>query len=206
LLSILAVVPALLLPLVSSSQIAPDRPPRAPQTAPATKYEIFAGYGYTAIHQIDQGRYGLQGVNASVTRDWGRFFGVTVDGSYYKWPLLQNSTTPNPGNPLVTAFLAGPVLHGHIMGKVDGYFHVLLGGEHISDLPNYTTPNISFAGGVGGGLDYKIRQNIFLRVGGDDLQSSFSSNASLSSCSSTAGCSPHKRSSARATIGVVYKF
>jgi outer membrane receptor protein involved in Fe transport len=206
LLSILAVVLAVFMPLVASSQIAPEKPHRAAPTEPAKKYEIFAGYGYTAINQINQSRYGLQGVNVSVTRDWGRFFGVTADGAYYKWPLLQNSKDPNPGNPMVETILLGPVLHSHIAGPIDGFFHVLLGVNHTTDDPNYTTPDISFSGGVGGGLDYKLSPHFSLRASGDDLASSFSSNASSTSCSKTGGCSPHKRYSVRAAFGVVYKF
>ncbi len=205
-LSILAVVPAVFMPLAATSQIAPEKPHRAAPTEPAKKYEIFAGYGYTAINQIDQARYGLQGVNVSVTRDWGRFFGLTADGGYYNWPLMQNSSNPNPGNPKVETILLGPVLHAHIAGHIDGFFRVLLGGAHITDEPNYTTPNISFAGGAGGGLDYKFSPHLSFRASGDDIDSSFSSNASASSCSPTSGCTPHKRGSARAAFGVVYKF
>jgi len=208
LLSILAVVLAVFMPLVASSQIAPEKPHRAAPTEPAKKYEIFAGYGYTAISQVDNSRYGLQGVNISVTRDWGRFFGLTADGAFYKWPLLQNSNDPNPGHPSLDAVLLGPVLHTHIAGHIDGFFHVLLGGEHIGGEPNLptqqpTTPNISFAGGVGGGLDYKLSPRLWLRASGDDIASSFLAN---SSCAVGAGCSPHERRSARAAFGVVYKF
>lgn len=205
LLSILAVVPALFMSLAATSQIAKEKPQRAAPTEPANKYEIFAGYGYTSINQINQARYGLQGVNVSVTRDWGRFFGVTADGGYYAYALMPG-TIPNPGDPKVETILLGPVLHAHIAGHIDGFFHVLMGGEHTSDSPNFTTPNISFAGGVGVGMDYKLSPRISLRLSGDDIVSSFTSNPNSSSCGSTSGCSPHIHANSRAALGVVYKF
>jgi hypothetical protein len=199
LLSILAMVPALFMPLAATSQIAPDRPPRAPQTEPSTKYEVFAGYGYTSLNQVNNSRYGLEGVNVSVTRDWGRFFGVTADGAYYKHPL-SSSTPGNPGDPSVEAVLFGPMLHANLFGHVDGFFHVLLGGEHTGG--ESMTPKLSFAGGVGAGLDYKLTKRFALRASGDDIASSFS----LRDNSPELGYSPHRTRSSRASFGLVYKF
>lgn len=208
LLSILAMVPALFMPLAATSQIAPDRPARAPQTEPTTKYEVFAGYGYTAINQVNQSRYGLQGVNVSVTRDWGRFFGVTADGAYYKYPLAGCNSSKvgvtdgncNPGDPSVDTVLFGPVLHANLFGHVDGFVHVLLGGEHTGG--ESMTPKVSFAGGVGGGLDYKLTRRFAVRASGDTIASSFS----LRDNSPELGYSPHRRRSARASFGIVYRF
>jgi hypothetical protein len=208
LLSILAMVSALFMPLAATSQIAPDRLPRAPQTEPSNKYEVFAGYGYTSINQINGSRYGLQGVNASVTRDWGRFFGLTADGAYYKSALAGcNSGSAgitkdecNPGNPSVEAVLFGPVVHANIFRQVDGFFHVLLGGEHTGG--EYMTPKVSFAGGVGIGMDYKLTKRFAVRLSGDTIASSFS----LRDNSPEKGWSPHRTRSARASFGLVYKF
>lgn len=208
LLSILATVPALFMPLAATSQIAPDRPARAPQTEPSTKYEVFAGYGYTTLNQVNNSRYGLEGINASVTRDWGRFFGVTADGAYYKFALYGcNSGSAgvakencNPGNPSVDALLFGPVLHTNLYGPVDGFFHVLVGGEHTGG--EYMTPKVSFAGGVGAGLDYKLTKRFVLRLSGDDIASSFS----VRNNSPELGYSPHRTRSSRASFGLVYKF
>jgi len=208
LLSILAMVPALFMPLSATSQIAPDRPPRAPQTEPSTKYEVFAGFGYTSLNQLNNSRYGLSGVNASVTRDWGKFFGVTADGAYYKIALYgcnSNSSDPNkqncnPGEPSVDALLFGPVLHSNLYGPVDGFFHVLLGGEHTGG--EYMTPKVSFAGGVGAGLDYKLNKRFALRLSGDDIASSFS----VRDNSPALGYSSHRTRSSRASFGLVYKF
>ena len=162
LLAILAIVAASSMPLAATSQLIHARHREAPaeKLTAAHKYEIFAGYGYTSLTQVNQSRYGLQGVNASVTRDWGRFFGLTADGAYYKYPLKTGGagSDANPGNPSVDLFLMGPVVHAPLFGHIDGYLHVLLGGAHTGGKFNgvSATPDISFAGGFGGGLDYKL--------------------------------------------------
>jgi hypothetical protein len=62
------------------------------------------------------------------------------------------------------------------------------------------TSSVSFAGGYGGGLDYKLNDRFALRASGDDIRSSFQSDPNH------LGLSPHERGNSRATIGVVYKF
>jgi hypothetical protein len=193
LLSILAVIPAVFLPLTATSQIAPDRPHKE-QAEPTFKYEVYAGYGYTSLNQVNQSRYGLQGANFSVTRDWGKYFGLTADGAFYNYATSQG----NPGSPKVDLVLLGPVLHAQLIGRTSGFFHVLLGGAHTGG--ESMTPNISFAGGVGGGLEYQLKPRIFIRASGDDIASSFVSDPNH------LGYSPHERRNSRATLGVVYKF
>jgi hypothetical protein len=198
LLSILAVVPAMFMPLAATCQIAPDRPARAEQTEPSYKYEVFAGYGYTSLNQVNQSRYGLEGVNVSVTRDWGKYFGVIADGAFYtrgfETPVVADSAIA----PKVDSILAGPVLHANLYGRVDGFFRVLLGGEHTGG--SSQTPDISFAGGVGIGMDYKLSPHFFIRASGDDIASSFSV------INPDKNASPHERRNSRAAFGVVYKF
>jgi hypothetical protein len=196
LLSILAVVPAVLMPLVAASQVAPARKGAAEEDQPSYKYEVFAGYGYTSINQVNQSRGGLQGVNFSVTRDWGKHFGMTADGAYYKYAVKSG----NPGNPSVDLVLFGPVFHADLIGKTSVFVHVLLGGEHLGG--EGVTPNISFAGGAGMGLEYKLDRRLSIRIFGDDIDSSFS----LANNTKALAYSPHRTSSARAAVGVVYRF
>jgi hypothetical protein len=200
LLSILAVVPAVFMPLAATSQIAPDRPARTEPAEPSNKYEVFAGYGYTSLNQVNESRNGLQGVNVSVTRDWGKYFGVTADGGFYAYPY----DATNPGNPKVDMLLLGPVFRMNIAKNVDGFFRVLLGGEHTAG--ENATPNISFAGGVGAGMDFKLSKRFTLRASGDDIASSFAANTNPNVCSAGANCSPHERRNSRAAVGLVYKF
>ena len=195
LLSILAVIPAALLPLAASSQVAPASGKGSAQQGESSyKYEVYAGYAYTSLNQVDQSRSGLQGVNVSVTRNFGKYFGVTADGADYKYAIVSG----NPGSPSVQAVLFGPQLHANLYGRVDGFVHALLGGEHTGG--ESMTPNISFAGGAGAGLDYKMSKRFALRASGDDIASSFVSDPNH------LGYSAHKHWNSRATIGVVYKF
>ena len=216
LLAILAIVVATFMPLEASSQFlhvlhrhrereAPEKP------VEIHKYEVFAGYGYTSMNQVNQSRYGLQGVNVSVTRDWGRFFGLTADGAFYKYPLSHPAISNSTLTPSLDAVLLGPVVHAHLFTHYDGFVHVLLGAEHIGGVNAY--PNISFAGGFGGGMDYRITSHFFLRASGDDIISSFVAPVYPANpppppgtCTTTSGCSPHEHRSSRASFGVVYKF
>ena len=212
LLAILAIVSAAFLPLAATSQIIHSRHAEvAPAERPVAshKYEIFAGYAYTSMNQVNQSRYGLQGVNLSVTRDWGRFFGLTADGAYYKYPFGHPAIQNSPQYaPWVDAVLLGPVVHAPLFGHYDGFFRVLLGAEHTGGVNAY--PNLSFAGGVGGGLDYKLSNHFSMRAAGDDIESSFVAPIYPagygSGCTTTSGCSPHKHRNSRAEFGVVYKF
>lgn len=195
LLSILAVIPAMFVPLAATCQIAPDRGAAPAERAePSYKYEFSAGYGYTSINQVNQSRYGLQGVEASLTRDWGKYFGLTANGAYYSQPIASG----NPTSPTVDAVLFGPVFHANLYGRLDGFVRVLLGGEHTGGIS--ATPNISFAGGAGGGMDYKLSPHFSLRASGDDIASSFVEDPQH------LGYSPHMHRNSRASFGVVYKF
>jgi hypothetical protein len=193
--SLLALIPATFIPTAVTAQIAPDRPPRE-NTEPVFKYEVFGGYSYTSLNQVNQSRYGLSGFDVAVTRDWGRYFGLTADGAYF-WYAFRSG---NPGNPSVSMVLFGPELHAPLYGKVSGFFRGLIGGEHTGGTGQ--TPHISFAGGPGGGLEYAFTPRILLRASGDYIGSSFS----VTNNTPQLGNSPHLRFNARASVGVVYRF
>lgn len=194
--SILAVIPAALMPLAATSQIVQERP-RVERNEPDYKWEISAGYGYTSLNQVNQSRYGLQGVNVSVTRDWGRYFGVTADGAFYNTPL-SSALPGNPGNPSVDAVFLGPVVHANLLGKTSLLIHALLGVEHTGGESMY--PDISFAGGMGGGMEYKMSTHFALRATGDEIAASFVEDPNH------LGYSPHMHWNSRAAFSVVYKF
>ena len=208
LLVILAVVSALFLPLAAISQIAPDRPAKPEQSESAYKWQAFAGYGYTSLNQVNQSENGLQGVNLSLTRNWGNHFGLTADGGAYAYTYDAS----NPGDPTVDMVLLGPVFHAKLFERVDGFAHLLLGGEHTGmNTAGYSAiPRLSFAGGAGGGLDYKLNPRLAIRFSGDDIASSFFAPVlpagTDNSCSTGSECSPHMRRNARAAFGVVYNF
>lgn len=212
LIAVLAGLVALLMPVTAASQIAPERPLRTEAAEKTPKYEVFAGVGYTSLNNVNQSRNGLLGGNIALTRDWGKYFGLTADGGIYKYTYDSS----NPGDPSVDMLLLGPVVHAHVVEKIGCYAHVLLGGEHISGAnitqvngtttisAPFATPSLSFAAGFGGGFDYQLRSHLLVRMGGDDVISSFAANMS-SNCIGM-GCSTHESRSARAAIGVVYQF
>ena len=180
--------------VTASAQVALET--KTPSNPNFQKYAIFAGVGYTSLNQVNQSRYGLIGANVDVSRNWGRFFAVTVDGGFYP----ASYASGNPGSPTVSMVLAGPELHGTLYENWMLYVRGMIGGEHTGG--ENMTPKISFAGGVGIGIQHDMGPHWALRAGGDDIGSSFS----LTNNSPQLGNSPHFRWNARADIGVVYRF
>lgn len=192
---ILAMIPAVFPPLAAISQVEPDKAP-ATSNEPTNKYQVFAGWGYTSLNQVNQSRSGLQGVSLSVTRDWGKYFGVTAEGGHYAWSLTTSNASV--GKPTVDMYLAGPALHAQLYGPFSIMVHGLLGAVHTGGVS--ISPSESFAGGVGLGVQYDRSAHLGLRLYGDDIGSSFTVTPFQP------GDSPHRRFNARASIGVVYKF
>jgi hypothetical protein len=99
--------------------------------------------------------------------------------------------------PTVTTFLAGPSLYLP-SDRFIGSLHVLFGGAHTANVG--ATPDISFAYAVGGGFEYLVRGNFWVRVSGDGILSSFVLDPNH------LGYSPNLRVNPRAGIGVAYHF
>ncbi len=202
--SILTVVSATLMPQVATSQIFhrphPHKPAPPEEGETAYKYEAYAGFGYTSLNQVNQSRSGLMGANLSITRDWGKYFGLTADGAFYSYATANPVVTSSTAKPTVDTVLFGPVFHANLYGRTSGFVHALIGGEHTGG--ESMTPNISFAGGAGGGLEYKLTPRLAIRASGDAIAASFS----VTGNSAALGYSPHMTRDARATVGVVYRF
>jgi hypothetical protein len=197
----LAVISAVILSVPASGQVDPDhKKPSADAADVDYKWEAFAGLAYTSLDQINGSRYGLFGLKGGVTRDFGRYFGLTAEGSYYKYPYVLNSSNPNPGDPRVTSWLAGPTVHADIYGKFSGFLHGLIGVEHSSG--ESQIPATSFAGGLGGGMEYKINNRLSLRATGDDIAASFSPINN----SKYLEYSAHRTWNPQACFSVVYHF
>lgn len=195
LLSILAVLPAALMPLAAHSQIRPEKPP-AVVTGPTYKYQGFVGWGYTSINQVSLSRSGLQGVTASITRDWGKYFGLTAQGGHYAWSVTASNAAI--GSPSVDMALVGPEFHAPLYGPTSMFIHGMIGAVHTGGVN--IAPDVSFAGGIGLGMDYALTPRVALRLYGDNIGSDFTITPYQS------GYSPHIRWNAHAAFGVVYKF
>jgi hypothetical protein len=176
----------------------PENPP--PAAASPLRYEVTAGYGYSTINQLNQSRYGLQGIEASAARYWGKHFAVVVLGDQYKW-----ATSPgNPGKPSILSILAGPQFRMNIFGPVDGFFRGTMGTEHTGG--ENETPDYSFAGGIGGGIDISVNRHFAVRISGDRIGASFSVANSVGNNLPPTGNSPHLTWNTRASVGVIYRF
>jgi hypothetical protein len=175
-----------------SGEVAPAERPEV-----SYKYDVYAGYAYTTLDQLNASRNGLQGGTVAVTRNFGKYFGVQAEGGIYKYPY----DATNPGNPSVTSVLFGPVLHAELFRGYSALIYGLLGGEHTGG--ESMSPSVSLAGGVGGGLEYKLSQHFAMRAVGEDVAASFTFAGGNSPLS---GLSPHRAWDPRAAFGVVYKF
>ena len=182
---------AALLPLAAVAQT------DAPGPAPASpKYSVYAGFSYTSLNQVNLSRHGLMGVKVSVTRDFGKYFGLMAAGDYNKWA----TGIGNPGNPVVYTFMVGPELHFDFSTHLGGLVFGEVGAEHTGG--EGMTPNISFAGGVGGGMSYKLSDRWSIRATGDRVAASFS----LRDNTPQLAYSTHRTWNPRASIGAVYRF
>ena len=201
LLTLLAVISAFTFSVTAFGQV--DREPRGPTSENVDtdlKWEAYAGFAYTSLNQDTRSRYGLVGIKAGVTRDFGRYFGLTAEGSYYKFALFGSSSNPNPGDPRLTSWLAGPTLHADVYGKFSGFIHGLLGVEHSGG--ENQIPATSFAGGFGGGMEYKLSTRLSLRATGDDIAGSFSPINNTPAL----GYSAHLSWNPQASLSAVYHF
>ena len=190
----MAALVAALLPMAAMSQVDSPTSPTAEKVEPTYKWEAAAGYGYTSLNQVNESQSGLQGVEASITRDFSKHFGVIADGAYYKYAIKSG----NPGTPSVEAVLFGPVVRAELYGHISGFVRGLIGGEHVAG--ESEVPNISFAGGIGGGMEYSLSPRWAMRASGDDILASFVQDPNH------LGYSPHKHSNGRAALSVVFKF
>jgi hypothetical protein len=199
LLSILAVLQAVFVPLQMAAQVNPEAVPGPEQGAAPYKYEAYLGAAYSRLRQVPVSYSGLLGGKASLARDWGKYFQLLGSVDYYTVGT-GHSGIPNPGHPTVYTFLVGPALHANLYGNFSGLFYAQVGGEHTGG--ENMTPSISFAGGFGGGVAYSLRRNLAVQLTGDRVGASFS----LPNNTSQLGYSTHRTWNARATIGVVYRF
>ncbi len=193
LISFLALVPATLMPLAAAGQVTPDRAPRADIPY---KNSAYVGMGYTSLNQVNQSRYGLVGFNVAYTRDISRYFGVTADGAYYPGSFQSG----NPGDPKVWLLLAGPEAHAALFSRLNGFVRGFLGAAHTGGTGQ--TPDVSFAGGLGGGMEWVLNPRFAIRASGDNIASAFS----VTNNTPQLGYSAHTRWNPRAGVGVVYHF
>ena len=73
--------------MMATSQVAKaKRSADADQGETNYKWEGYGGFAYTSLNNVNTSRSGLIGGKIGLTRDWGRFFGVTGEGAFYRKP------------------------------------------------------------------------------------------------------------------------
>ena len=185
------------MPTSAIGQVNPEAAPGQAQAGP--RYEVFAGVAYSRLRQVPVSYSGLVGVKVSVARDWGKYFQLIASGDYYKYGT-GHSEIPNRGNPSIYTGLVGPALHATLYGNLSGVVFGEIGAEHTGG--ESITPNISFAGGFGGGLAYNLSSKFALQLTGDRVAASFSLPNNTPELSN----SSIRTWNARGTFGVVYRF
>ena len=196
---LVGVAGAMLSALPATGQVNPEAAPAPAQAAPY-RYEAFVGAAYSRIRQVPVTYSGLVGGQASVARDWGKYFQLIGSADYYKLGV-GHGFLPNPGSPSIYTFLVGPGIHATLYGPLSGQFFTELGAEHTGG--ESMSPNLSFAGGFGGGLGYSLGRNFGLQLTADRVAASFP--LPDNNTSGQAG-STHRTWNARGTFGVVYRF
>ncbi|MGA3131388.1 MAG: hypothetical protein ABSD59_11345 [Terracidiphilus sp.] len=199
LLQISAMIAAALAPLAAVGQVNPEAAPGPEQAAPY-KYEAYVGLAYSRLRQVPVSFSGLLGGKGSLSRDWGKYFQLTGSVDYYK-KGTGHSGLQNPGDPSMYSFMIAPGVHTPIYDNLGAEFFAEVGAEHTGG--ESMTPNISFAGGFGGGLSYNLARNFAVQLTGDRVGASFPEPDN--NTSGQAG-STHRTWNARGTIGVVYRF
>ena len=96
---------------------------------------------------------GLLGGKVSLARDWGKYFQLIGSVDYYKLGTGHGNLS-NPGHPSMYTSLLGPGLHANLYGNLSGLVFAELGGAQTGG--EHMSPDISFAGGFGGGLTYNL--------------------------------------------------
>jgi hypothetical protein len=91
-------------------------------------------------------------------------------------------------------------VHAPIFENWNLFCRGLIGGEHTGG--EDMTPDVSFAGGPGLGVERTFGRHWGVRTSGDIIGSAFS----LRNNNSQLGYSPHTRWNGRAGIGFVFRF
>lgn len=187
------------MPFAAGAQVNPDAGKATDQGETISKYEVYAGAAYTRIRQVPSSYSGLVGGKMSLTRDWGKHFQLGGAIDYYKLGT-GHAGIPSPGAPWVYTALAAPGFHVDLFGGLSGQIFAELGAEHTGG--ESMSPSTSVAGGVGGGLAYRLKRNLALQLTGDRIGASFPEPDQ----SGSLGYSTHRTWNARVTMGLVYRF
>jgi hypothetical protein len=165
-----------------------------------SRYDIFAGAAITSQNQIVHAHGFLLGYQIGVTRNWGKYFGINVQGSGMSDSLSSANQTEAGISPNYSQFLVGPELHAPLYERMSGGVHLLLGGSHTGGSGIQGIPNIAFSDGFGAFLQYRVTPHFSLRLLSDRMGTSYVQEPS------NLGYTPHHVDNVQAAFGLVYHF
>jgi hypothetical protein len=150
-----------------------------PRYSPADQHEedpwqIAIGYQYNRDNLLGS-PFNTHGVNFSVARNFGRWFGVEAQvGIGFLGNTGQTSTPPNlDAKSLFVG--AGPRLTYRNRSRYEPWAHLVIGMEHyrFSQTAGFLGSNNALAGAAGGGVDVYLKPHLAIRAEADAVGSRF---------------------------------
>jgi outer membrane protein OmpA-like peptidoglycan-associated protein len=147
--------------------------PAAAQDRPAPKWELYGGYSFVYpdadVHALLPG--GLlpvssplesnpRGVGGSITYDFNRWFGLTLDGSTH-WGSGENGLEKQIDDAAFSNISFGPKVTFR-RAHVSPFLEALAGDHRLTPDALHDINKLGFM--FGGGLDFKVSKHIALRV------------------------------------------
>lgn len=175
--------------------------------ARAQDVEFFGGYSYLRTNGTNYEQAGTNGWNAAISANIGSW-GLVADFSNH-YGASTNNFTPVGSGGRGTTFLFGPQYSFRRIPRVTPFVHGLfggVGGARVTVGPlgpggscpspgcsgSSIIPETAFAMALGGGLDVKVRNHIWIRlIQADYIRQNFSDGA---------------MNSPRISAGVVFRF
>jgi hypothetical protein len=153
--------------------------PSRPRYSSAAQHEddpwqIAIGYQYNRDNLLGS-PFNTHGVNFSLARYFGRWFGVEAQmGVGFLGNTGQTTTPPNLG--AKSLFVGGgPRLAYRNRSRYEPWVHLVVGMEHLrfTQTAGLLGSNNAIAGDAGGGVDIYLKPHISLRLEGDAIGSRF---------------------------------
>ena len=164
---VLAVLPAMLAVLCTFATLAEA------QDQPAPKWELFGGYSFlypnADVHAVLPGgvlplssalESNPRGVGASITYDFNRWFGLTLDGSTH-WGSGETGLGMRIDDTGFSNLSFGPKFT-HRGTHVAPFLEALVGDHRLAPDAFHDINKLGFM--VGGGLDFKVSKHVALRL------------------------------------------
>jgi hypothetical protein len=139
-----------------------------------SQWQVAVGYQYNRINLLGS-PFNTDGLNVTVTRFFGRWFGV--DGQLGTGFFGNTGATSNPPNLGVNSLFVGggPRLAYRSRSRIEPWIHVVVGLQdfRFTQTAGVLGSNHALGGVGGGGLDYALGPHLALRGEADVLETRF---------------------------------